>query len=106
MDGRREERHPKELQAPPLQPGPLRPGPGHFARSFLQFRKKNEVVWEVCEAVLVGTVFLLMFLGADELEYFFGLFSHALVGILLTMKFLSLGAAWWVSRHPPGIGLD
>jgi hypothetical protein len=90
----------------PLRPTPVGRSLGHFARAFLSFREKYDTAWEIVEATIIGAVFVLLFLGYVEQEHLVGLISHGLVGILLVLKFTSLGAAWWASRHAPGIGLD
>jgi hypothetical protein len=90
----------------PLRPTPVGRGAGHYARAFLSFRERHDTAWEIVEATIIGAVFVLLFLGYEEQEYIVGLISHGLVGILLVLKFTSLGAAWWARRHAPGIGLD
>jgi hypothetical protein len=90
----------------PLRPSRVRRGPGHFARDFLRFREQYDTAWEIAEATVTGAVFVLLFLGYKEQEHLVGLISHGLVGVLLLLKFSSLAAAWWASRHAPGIGLD
>ena len=93
---------PNEVQ---LVPTEVTRGPGHVARGFLRFRKRHDTAWEIVEATLIGAVFVLLFLGLKEQEEVIGLISHTLVGILLVLKFTSLGVAWWASRHSPGIGI-
>jgi hypothetical protein len=89
-----------------LRTTPVKRGPGHFARSFLSFRERHDTVWEIIEASMIAAVFVLLFLGLEEQEYLVSLISHVLVGILLVLKFTSLGAFWWAQHHSPGHGLD
>jgi hypothetical protein len=89
-----------------LIPTAVRRGPGHLARDFLLFREEHDTAWEITEAGMIATVFVLLFLGLEEQEYLVSLISHVLVGILLVLKFASLGASWWSRYHPPGHGLD
>jgi hypothetical protein len=89
-----------------LIPTLVRRGPGHLARDFLLFREEHETGWEIMEAGMIAAVFVLLFLGFEEEEYLVSLVSHILVGILLVLKFASLGASWWSRYHAPGHGLD
>jgi hypothetical protein len=73
-----------------------------LARHFLDFRERYDTAWELVEGLLVACVFVLLFSGHEEEERFLGLFSHALVGVLLAMKFASLALARWARRHSPG----
>jgi sugar phosphate permease len=90
-----------------LRPTRVKRGPGHLARGFLSFREEHDMAWEVAEASMIAAVFVLLFLGFEEEEYVVSLISHVLVGVLLALKFASLGAFWWVQHHSQeGHGLD
>jgi hypothetical protein len=77
-----------------------------LARRFLHFRERYDTAWEIGEGVMIATVFVCLFLGYEEEERVFGLISHALVGVLLMIKFASLALAWWGRRHSPGQSLS
>jgi hypothetical protein len=88
-----------------LKPTPVNFRFSRLARGFLSLRERYDTAWEIGEGVMVAAVFGLLFLGYEEQERAFGLISHALVGVLLVAKFVSLGGAWWGRRYSPGQNL-
>jgi hypothetical protein len=93
------------------RPVPLRPPRRRrvlirLARGFVRLREEYDLAWELFEAAITAAIFVLLFLGLSEQEEFAGLLSHALVALLLAIKFASLGLLFWFRRHPPGLGID
>jgi hypothetical protein len=72
------------------------------ASGYLHFRHRHQEGLEVVDAVLAGTVFVLLFFNG-EASHFVGLLSHLIVAFLFLTKLFSLVALKERRKRPSNV---